>query len=140
MPTHEHRQLSDGQRERAVTLIESMAWADLDGSIIDMETALRRAIEATRDDFQRWEQDAEAFGFADEFSLTSETVAELSPEWRLAYVARLLRTVALSYGVSTEFGRPAGSSTLSMPRASRAGVARVTLSRSQRASRWPHQT
>jgi hypothetical protein len=59
MHAHEHRQFSDEQRERAVALIESIAWGDLDGSIIDMEAALRLAMDATRDDFQRWEQDAE---------------------------------------------------------------------------------
>jgi hypothetical protein len=109
MHTHEYQQFSDEQRERASALIESMAWGDLDGSITDMEAALRLAMEATRGDFQRWEQHAESFGFADEFSLTPESVAELSPEWRLAYVARLLRTIALSYGVNTEFGLPASS-------------------------------
>ena len=66
-------------------------------------------MQATREDFRRWEHDAESFGFADEFSLTPETVAELSPEWRLAYAARLLRSLALSYGMSTEFDLPASS-------------------------------
>jgi hypothetical protein len=65
MNTDEQRQFSDEQRERALALIESMAWGDLDGSITDMEAALRFAMEATREDFQRWEQDAEEFGFAD---------------------------------------------------------------------------
>jgi hypothetical protein len=68
-----------------------------------MEAALRRAMEATRDALALWEARAEDdLGFEDEFDLTADQVAELSDEWRLAYVARLLETLALAYGVNPD--------------------------------------
>lgn len=100
-------QFDGGQRTEALALLEQMAWGDMDGDIRDLETALRLALEATADDFQRWEDslgpDLEAKG-CDEFSVPVDTIEELSSEERLAYVARLLRSLALSYGVSAEFG------------------------------------
>jgi len=91
------------QRASAWALIESMAWEDMDGSIRDLEAALRLALEATEDDLRRWEEDIgpalEEPDF-DEFSLRAQTIAELSCEDRLAYVARLLQSLALHYGVS----------------------------------------
>src|SRR5436853_575689 len=82
------------EHQRAVLdLVKGLPWADVDGAICDMESALRLALEA----FVTWEEAAENQGFEDEFSLTPSQVRDLSPEWRLAYVARLLRTLALSY-------------------------------------------
>lgn len=46
----------------------------------------------------RWEAEGEE-RFGDEFELSSEQVASLDDEWRLAYIARLLHTAALAYGV-----------------------------------------
>ena len=47
-----------------------------------------------------WAEAAEEHGFEDELSLTQAQLEELPPEWRLADVARLLRSLALNYGVS----------------------------------------
>jgi hypothetical protein len=84
-----------------------MPWHDMDAAIRGLETCLRLALEATGDDFARWETELgpafEADGY-DEFSLQADTVEEMSPEERLCYVARLLRSLALHYGVSAEFG------------------------------------
>jgi hypothetical protein len=101
-------QLDQGQRDEACALLESMAWGDMDTAIRDLEIALRLAMEATRDDFLRWEHDLgpafEAEGY-EEFSVPpAAQVAEMPDQEKLAYVARLLRTLALSYGVSAEFG------------------------------------
>jgi hypothetical protein len=98
------RQLDDGQLEQAVSLIESLAWGDIDGDLRTMERALRLAMKATSEDFRRWESEADTAGFSSELSVDAYDVAQMSPDWRLAYVARLLRTVALAYGVGTEFG------------------------------------
>jgi len=92
------------QQAQVVKLIAELPWADVDGAICDMELSLRLALEATQEAFLMWEAAAEDNGFGDEFSLTPRQLRDLSPEWRLAYVARLLRSLALSYGVSTEFG------------------------------------
>jgi hypothetical protein len=100
-------QFDSGQRERAIALLEDVPWGDLDRSIRDMEQALRLALEATTGEFQRWEEDVgpalEAEGY-DEFSVPAAMVNELTSEEKLIYVARMLRTLALSYGVSAEFG------------------------------------
>jgi hypothetical protein len=48
-------QLTDEQRERALALLEHMTWGDMDGYIRDLEAALRLALEATTEDFRRWD-------------------------------------------------------------------------------------
>jgi hypothetical protein len=102
-------QLTPEQRERALALIEQMTWGDMDGYIRDLEAALRLALEATTEDFRRWEDhigpELERDGY-NEFCLPPDTVEAFafSDEDKLAYIARLLRSLALSYGVGTEFG------------------------------------
>ena len=50
-------------------------------------------MEATTGAFLLWQaDDAGEQLFGDEFTLTAQQVADLDPEWRLAYVARLIRT------------------------------------------------
>jgi hypothetical protein len=103
----ERAQFGPGQQARAVALIEVMAWGDMDYAIRDVETALRLAMDATRAEFLRWEEDLgplfEAEGW-EEFSVPATQVEELSDRDKLAYVARLLRTLACSYGVDPGFG------------------------------------
>lgn len=91
------------QRRQAVELVESRTWGDVGGAIRSLEAALRLAMEATRSDFDRWEDCGDDEGLPDEYSLSPEQVAGLSEQWRLAYVARLLRSIALMYGFPTEF-------------------------------------
>ena len=92
------------QEERALDLLAELPWADVDAAIRGMEECLRLALEATGESFRMREEGAEENGFGDEFSLTQTLLDEPSPEWPLAYVARLLRSLALNYGVSAEFG------------------------------------
>lgn len=84
-----------------------MAWGDMDNAIRGLEICLRRALKATGEDFARWENDLgpglEQAGF-DEFNLPRNLIEEMPLDERLAYVARLLRSLALDYGVSAEFG------------------------------------
>ena len=74
-------------------------------------------MEATTGAFLLWQaNDAGEQRFGDEFSLTAQQVADLDPELRLAYASRLIRTLALYWGVPTEFsssalGAPADAST-----------------------------
>jgi hypothetical protein len=69
-------------------LLETIAWEDMENSIHDVELALRLALEATEDDFRRWEEetgDRLEDGRFDEFSLPAKVVADLSPArigWR----------------------------------------------------------
>jgi hypothetical protein len=104
-------QFNPEQRKRALALLERMAWGDMEGYLRTLESALRLALDATAEDFFRWEDqigpELEAQGF-DEFSLPSGTVDAMSSEDKSAYVARLLRSLALSYGVHAEFGGKEG--------------------------------
>jgi hypothetical protein len=59
-----------------------------------------RALDATAAEFPLWEAEGEE-RYVDEFGVSGEDVAEMTTEWRLAYVGRLVRTLALCYGVST---------------------------------------
>jgi hypothetical protein len=97
-------QFDEQQQLRASELIESMTWGDMDIAILVIYRSLLLALEATSSDFARWERDSESMGHYDEFSLTPDEVVALSDEWKLAYVARLLRSLALMFGVGTEFG------------------------------------
>jgi hypothetical protein len=97
-------QFNAAQRQAVIELIEACAWGDTDRDICSMESALRLALEATVEDFWRWENEALELRLGDEFSLSKEEVEGLTPEFRLAYVGRLLRSLALCYGVQTEFG------------------------------------
>jgi hypothetical protein len=76
-----------------------MTWGDLGPAIQDVEDCLRRALGATSADLRRWEDGDFEQRFGDEFSLSDAQVEELSSEDRLAYVARLLETLALMYGL-----------------------------------------
>ncbi len=88
-----------------------MPWDDTDRGICDLELALGRALEVTADDFRPWDEylgpDLETRGF-DEFHMPPGVVEAMSDEDKLAYVARLLRTLAVSYGVSAGFGAGRG--------------------------------
>jgi hypothetical protein len=111
----EEREMSDtwrehwsaDQRERAVALLEQIPWGDMEVAICGLEDVLRIALEATTEDFWRWEErigpEIEAGGF-DEYSMPPEMIGGMSDGDRLAHVARLLRSLALTYGVSAEFG------------------------------------
>ena len=97
-------QLDRRHRLEAIDLIDAVPWGDMDGHIRCMEAALARALAATAEEFPLWEAEGEDH-YVDEFSLGGEDVAEMSLEWRLAYVGRLVRSLALCYGVSTgDFG------------------------------------
>ena len=96
--------LDGTQRREAVELLEGVTWGDMDVHIRTLEGALERALEATASEFFMWEQDGED-RYGDEFSVTPADLEAMSPEWRLAYVGRLVRSLAMCYGVSTgDFG------------------------------------
>jgi hypothetical protein len=101
------RQFNPIQQAHALALLEQMTWGDMDDQIRGMEEALRLALEATSSDFYRWEEEIgpplEARGY-DEFSLPDAVLQAMPTDEKLAYVARLLRSLALQYGVSAEFG------------------------------------
>ncbi len=92
------RQFNDAQRTQAIDLIESLPWGDVREAIRGLEVALALALEAVGDAVDLWEEEGEE-RFEGEFQLSTDQVASLDHEWRLAYIGRLLRTAAYAYGV-----------------------------------------
>lgn len=108
-PGHRSRPQFDRQaRVRALAAIESRPWGDVSQAVKTIDQGLLLAMEATTGAFLLWQaDDAGEQLFGDEFTLTAQQVADLDPEWRLAYVARLIRSLALCWGVATEFSSSA---------------------------------
>ncbi len=91
------------QRERAIELLESVAWLDIDLDLKLVGKSLGLGMEATRGDFNFWrDEHAAKSKFGDDLWLKPEQVEAISDEWRYAYVARLLRTAALVLGAETD--------------------------------------
>ncbi len=95
--------LTRDQQQQVLGIVSENPWGDTAGSLALIDEALAIAMRATLDEFIHWEQLADANGFVDEFSIND--VSALSPEWRHALVARLLRSIAMAYGVGTDFSR-----------------------------------
>jgi hypothetical protein len=99
-------QFNPSQQTEAVALLEQMAWGDMDYAICGLEICLRRALDATAEEFLRWENDLrpafEEDGY-DEFNVPDDLIANMQPEDKLAYVGRLLRSLSDDYGVTVEF-------------------------------------
>ena len=93
--------LRQEQRERALRIISETPWDETHEALSVIDEALAIAMRATRDDFIRWEQQHDAVGLRDEFSINDASA--LPPEWRCALVARLLRTIAMAYGAGTDY-------------------------------------
>ena len=102
------RQFDPSQQQRAITLLESFPWGDMDAYIPALEDALRRAMEGTRQEFQDWEDTVAPQLGIDEFGLSADDIKALPCRAKLAWVARMLRTLAMAYGVSTDFLCPDG--------------------------------
>jgi hypothetical protein len=93
----------DAELVRALaTYVDKTPWGDVAGTLDATDEALRLALLVTRDDFLEWEARFEAAG-VDEFMLARQR-APLSAKDRSALLARLIRDVALNYGMGTEIG------------------------------------
>jgi hypothetical protein len=100
--------LNDDAARKVIELVESMPWGDIDGHLRAMEHAMRLAIDATREDLQFWEAEAYDAGYDDEFAVDPKEFADMSPQWRKAYIGRLICTLGLCYGVGAGWsGGPA---------------------------------
>jgi hypothetical protein len=91
--------MNNEQQARVAEFISQLPWGDFDGAICDVQLSLRLLLEATREALLMWEAEAEERGYEDEFSLTTDDVRNLTDEWRLAYVGRLIKSLALVYGL-----------------------------------------
>jgi hypothetical protein len=99
--------LDPWRRANLMRLLETTPWGDIAGAIQSFETSIRRAMEVTVDDFRFWEEHSDEAGF-DEFLIEPWQAEAMTPEWRRAHVARLLRSAALNYGLGTEYGGELG--------------------------------
>jgi hypothetical protein len=99
--------LNADQRAAVIALVEETPWADIAGAMISFEEALRIALERTTSEFAIWHDYVEERGFDDECDRLK--LRDLPSGWRPALIARLLRSMALMYGLGTEFGaKPLG--------------------------------
>jgi len=100
------RQFDRGQQRRALELLESVPWGDLDRALQVFELCLQLLLEVTADDFRRWEdglgERLEVEYGCGECEVPARVIADFDEWERLAYVARLLRTLAMMYGVSSD--------------------------------------
>lgn len=96
------------QQAEMTEVVLNTPWGDIAPALDQVEDALWLGMEATVDAFWLWEEQAESAGYGDEFSIGAAELDEMPDEWRLAYVARLLRTMAMAIGVSTEFSGQLG--------------------------------
>ena len=64
-----------------------------------MERDLELLLEVTESDLERWDDDREVF------AINSADGERMSPEEKLAYVAKLVYWLAIDYGVSPGGGR-----------------------------------
>jgi len=96
-------QFNPAQQAEALKLIERCAWGSMEQSIIDLESALRIAMEMTRHDFLRWEDEVkpalEDEGNFDDHLFVVRAGVELSDEDRRAYLAGLVKELALAWGL-----------------------------------------
>lgn len=97
--------MTAAQRARVLEIAETTPWGDIVNGVKDVELALRLALEATREEFLLWERELADARFVDEFSVAPHDVSAMPFVWRVAYVARLLRSAALAYGLYTEFSQ-----------------------------------
>ena len=72
-------------------------------AIVVLDEALTLIMRATKRDIARWESAGEEL-FGDEFSVSQPE--RLDVEWRLALVAKLVRSAALAWGLGTDDPNP----------------------------------
>src|SRR4051812_32507858 len=87
-------------REVVLAALEDLPWADVDAAVRTVDEGLAFALDLTAADFRFWHEHIEPLGYEDEFNRT--LLRDLPAEWRLALVARLLRSIAMSYGLTTD--------------------------------------
>jgi hypothetical protein len=101
MSAQDWKQFDLAAQGKVIAAVEERAWGDVINAIACLDEALRLATEASGAELAEWENRLCA-AYGDEFSVPPEAVASMDQVDRLAYVARLVRTVALMWGTSTE--------------------------------------
>lgn len=121
------RTASPVQVERARALLETTAWGDTIPATEGVAESLRYAMQLTRDEFVAWETEFDGDRI-DEFEVPPQEARAMTPEWRLAHLARLVRSIAMNYGVDTDYGKsqPTGRLEPNSPAAVLAELAEIS--------------
>lgn len=84
-------------------------WADIFNALLGVEIVLGLLLEATHHDFLVWQAEADAAGYPNEFDISEAELARMPDRLRRGYIARLIRNVALDFGVATEYSGQLGA-------------------------------
>jgi hypothetical protein len=95
--------VSTKTHERVLDLFANTTWGDMTNAIDLIDLALTIAMEATRVEFATWEAWVDEGRYEYEF-LDPAAAALLPADVRLALLARLARTMAMAWGLGTDFG------------------------------------
>lgn len=94
-------QLTNHQQQEVLRIVSKIPWGDVESALKVIDDGLAIAMRATREDFIRWEHHHDDAGFIDEFSIAD--ISALATEWRYALTARVIRSIAMAYGVGTDY-------------------------------------
>ena len=91
--------------QRMHELVTKTAWGDTLFCIGSMKEMLPYMMRLSAQEFAAWEAGLGG-DEVDEFSVPLEDAFRQPVEWRLAHIARLIRSLAMSFGVDTNYGTP----------------------------------
>lgn len=97
--TRENR--DDARTGAILKVIDETPWGDIEVALRVIDEALTVAMNASRNGLHYWENNIDDSPWNDEFSVKDPS--GLTPEWRIALLARLLRTIAMAYGLRTDY-------------------------------------
>jgi hypothetical protein len=99
---------SYAQGRAVAELLAGTPWADISNAAMSVEIVLALLLRVTAGDFATWEEAAENAGYENEYDVTDADLSAMPGALRRGYVARLIRNVALDFGVGTEYGGDVG--------------------------------
>jgi hypothetical protein len=97
--------LSAAQERAVLELLEATPWERIERALSTIDESLSAAMRMTAEEYRFW-QDKIAAGPTE---LDHVALADLPDEWRLAFVAAVLRNACMAYGLTTDIaGGPIG--------------------------------
>jgi hypothetical protein len=95
--------MNPDQFDGVTTELCKLPWGDVGPRIQDVRDTLEYLMLLTRDAFAVWENELADRFFASEFDLPLDVATALPTMQRLAHVARLVRSMAMTYGIRTDY-------------------------------------
>lgn len=84
--------------------LSDFSWAETVASAHSVDEGLRLALEVMKSWGGRWDLAEASLGFSDEWSVDPKRMAELPDEHLLAWLQRILESIALMFGTETRWG------------------------------------